>query len=301
MLKIENQLSKLPILLEVVKAGSIRAAAKELRLTQPSVSRAMSALESAMDIRLFTRSNSGIDLTSQGQEVFAFADRLRRDLRILEGSLKQGEWMNRELVIGAYESIAVYLFPKLIAHLSAVQPGLKLKIRTGSSVNLMGDLRRGLCDVILSVNPGIHPDVHSQLLYRDTFKLYRPACIPHDNNLPLISMFSAHDSKGQSVESYVGSTKLKIRQQFMCESFESAKSLVLEGLGMGILPGRVGDPHVPKGQLVEMGIEDKTQHWRFGTHAVCMSYLAHRDGDLTVQWMKKQISEFMKSKKKPAR
>ncbi len=66
----EQNLSQYKIFYEVAKAGNISKAAKELYISQPAISKAISKLEDSIGIPLFTRSSRGVQLTAEGQETF---------------------------------------------------------------------------------------------------------------------------------------------------------------------------------------------------------------------------------------
>ena len=71
------------------ETGSISEAAKLLYTTQPSVSKAIKALENEMGIVLFDRMPRGISLTAKGREAYRYACRMVSDSRILEEMGKQ--------------------------------------------------------------------------------------------------------------------------------------------------------------------------------------------------------------------
>ncbi|RYZ91616.1 MAG: LysR family transcriptional regulator [Proteobacteria bacterium] len=290
-INLESQLAKLPIFLKVVESGSLRSAAKALHMPQPSVSRAMASLESALDKRLFVRSNSGIALTEEGQLVFEFADRMKHELDDLTLKLNKGSKENFELSLGAFESIVIYFFPDLINRLTLDKADLQLSIHAARSRILMKRLRRGALDAILSVNPEEHSDVYSVRLFADEYRLYSSTRHPERADAPMISMFAATDSKGHSLREWVANGNFSSRRQFDCASFEAAKTLVKAGLGLGILPKRVADEACLQGDLVEY-LDPKVKKstaWRFGEHFVSLSYLNHRRGDPKLAWLERQL------------
>jgi len=68
----------------VAKLGSFSAAAEELHLSQPALSRRIEKLESALGVRLFHRTTRKVDMTTVGRE---FSHRASDLLNILEQSL----------------------------------------------------------------------------------------------------------------------------------------------------------------------------------------------------------------------
>lgn len=58
----------------IAQEGSITAAAKKLRLSQPTLSTQLKALELSMSSALFDRAGRTLELTAEGQSVFEYAD-----------------------------------------------------------------------------------------------------------------------------------------------------------------------------------------------------------------------------------
>ena len=70
------ELRQLKHFLAVGEAGSITAAAKKLRLTQPALSRQIKALEEELDTALLERGAHSIQLTAAGEVLVAEARKL---------------------------------------------------------------------------------------------------------------------------------------------------------------------------------------------------------------------------------
>ena len=77
-------LKQLKYFIICAETGTISEAAKLLYTTQPSVSKAIKALEDDMGIVLFDRMPRGIALTARGREAYRYACRIVNDSRILE-------------------------------------------------------------------------------------------------------------------------------------------------------------------------------------------------------------------------
>ena len=74
-------LKQLKYFIVCAETGSISEAARLLYTTQPSVSKAIKALENDMGIVLFDRMPRGIVLTAQGREAYRYACRIVNDSR----------------------------------------------------------------------------------------------------------------------------------------------------------------------------------------------------------------------------
>ena len=67
----EQHLSQYRIFYAVAKTGNISKAAKELFISQPAISKAISKLEESLGLPLFTRNSRGVQLTVEGQVLFS--------------------------------------------------------------------------------------------------------------------------------------------------------------------------------------------------------------------------------------
>ena len=82
------QLEQLEIFLAVTRCGSFTAAAKQLYISHSTTSRAISALEDELGVRLFYRGNRVNGLTAAGEalleeseKLFAAADEVKKKVR----------------------------------------------------------------------------------------------------------------------------------------------------------------------------------------------------------------------------
>lgn len=81
----------------IAKVGSFSQAAKELFVTQPSLSSSIKELESELDVQLFHRSKSGTCLTEAGSDFLIYAKRI----------LAQVEEMEQHFLLGTKKSFTV--------------------------------------------------------------------------------------------------------------------------------------------------------------------------------------------------
>ena len=66
----EHHLSQYRIFHEVARCGNISRAAKELYISQPAISKAISKLEENLNTKLFIRNSRGVQLTKEGNILF---------------------------------------------------------------------------------------------------------------------------------------------------------------------------------------------------------------------------------------
>ncbi|SFL56637.1 LysR family transcriptional regulator [Salibacterium qingdaonense] len=77
-------LQQLRYVIEVAKQRSISKAAHQLFISQPSLSNAIKELESELGISIFSRTNKGIVITSEGSEFLGYARQVMEQTELLE-------------------------------------------------------------------------------------------------------------------------------------------------------------------------------------------------------------------------
>ncbi|MFN0079385.1 MAG: LysR family transcriptional regulator [Prosthecobacter sp.] len=136
---------------EVARAGSLRAAASRLHLSQPTISAQVKALETNLDEQLFDRTGRGLKLTAQGRlvmecaaEIFSLGTEMVRSLH------GQGSARNLRLNIGITDSLPKLVAWRLIRPAMQAFPNLQLSCSEGHAQELLGSLAAGRLDVVLS-------------------------------------------------------------------------------------------------------------------------------------------------------
>ena len=85
------RLEQLIYLEKIIEKGSINEAAKELFLTQPSLSNAVKDLENEMGIQLLLRNARGVSLTPEGREFLVYSRQILDQVNLLEEKFKHSE------------------------------------------------------------------------------------------------------------------------------------------------------------------------------------------------------------------
>ncbi|MFC3931749.1 LysR family transcriptional regulator [Streptococcus dentapri] len=82
------RIQQLHYIIKIVETGSMNEAAKQLFITQPSLSNAVRDLEREMNIKIFIRNPKGITLTKDGVEFLSYARQVVEQTNLLEERYK---------------------------------------------------------------------------------------------------------------------------------------------------------------------------------------------------------------------
>ncbi|WP_061022802.1 transcriptional regulator GcvA [Bradyrhizobium sp. CCH5-F6] len=150
---------------------SFTRAARELRVTQPAVSRQVTILEAFLGVRLFERDKAGLRLTSEGDEFHRqIAPAFRIIAQATTGLTATGK--AQPLKIRVYTTFAAkWLIPRLPSFYVSY-PNIRLDI---SNVVAPVDFENDKVDLAVQFGSGKWPGAETELLFKDVIQ---PVCSP---------------------------------------------------------------------------------------------------------------------------
>ncbi|MDC0738925.1 LysR family transcriptional regulator [Cognatishimia sp. SS12] len=153
-------LNHLSLFLKVVERGNISAAAKELDMNQPALSRFISRLEDELGAPLFERHPRGVEPNAFGKILLHYAQSIDANLR---SALRHIETSGQdEIQIGAGYVWLHGPLSKALVKLHAQFPNTNISVIAGMPYHLHGQLARGELDMVLG--PTTLADVYSETL-----------------------------------------------------------------------------------------------------------------------------------------
>lgn len=156
--------------------GHFGRAAEVCAISQPALSLQMKDLEALLGAPLIERGARQVRLTPLGED---FAARAREILRAVDelGDLARASAgpLSGRLRIGVIPTVAPYLLPRIIKHLSARLPALDLNPREAVTGRLLDDLAQGRLDIAIVALPVSEPALVEHPLFDEEFVLVRPA------------------------------------------------------------------------------------------------------------------------------
>jgi len=149
------RLTQIRDFLAVVDAGSIRAAARGLRISQPALTKSVRQLEQELGAVLVTRSVRGAVPTEVGRAFLAHARAVSADLRRAREEIAQLNGAREgNLAIGSAPGPALGLLPEALERLRQRWPQATLRVVDVSPPEVLPALREGALDLALSVRMG---------------------------------------------------------------------------------------------------------------------------------------------------
>lgn len=117
------------IFLAVARTGQILAASKRLGVNHATLSRRVTALEEALETRLFIRRTSGCELTAEGDVFLASAERMETEMLAAQSRLGRTDAAITGTVrIGAPDGFGVSFLAPRLGRLIGRHPGLRIQL-----------------------------------------------------------------------------------------------------------------------------------------------------------------------------
>jgi DNA-binding transcriptional LysR family regulator len=159
---------------------SFTSAARELALSQPSVSNQVASLEREIGARLLERDPGGLTLTREGEILLGHADAIAERFALAGEQLATAAQAERaRLRIGAFPTALAALMPAAIAHVRLQHPDTSVTVDEGSEDELPVRVRSGELHLAVTFQDAAEPrheplGVQRRDLFREQFRVALP-------------------------------------------------------------------------------------------------------------------------------
>ena len=217
-------------------------AAELLHVTQPTLSKALKALEDELGKKLFTRHSFSIALTEEGvllrnraEDLVSMADKIEKEFLSLD------ELTGGELYFGLAESYQIRYLAREIRTFKLSYPGLRYHITSGDTEQVTEKLDKGLLDFAVICET---PDERKYHFVSFPEADYFGAAIPADSPLAGKESITADDLAGMplfcSEQSWENDIRPWAKERFSALRLEGSFRLAYNGSmfakeGLGIL------------------------------------------------------------------
>ena len=224
---------------EVAKAKSFTLAAKQMNVSQPTLSMQVKSLEKRFAVPLIKRNKKAFELTEEGNIVFRHAEKIFSLIHELKKELENFETHN--MVIGSTPYISDHVLPDILLAFREKHSDVKVQIYTGLSQEVLDKVvdyeyhlavigRLPYPDNIVSI-----PILKSKLLYISKEDMGQRVNLQELANHPIIL-----PEKGSATRDYLirefAARDLTITNRIDCENPPAIQHMVQLGLGGAFFP-----------------------------------------------------------------
>ena len=174
------EIRQLMYFIQIVKSGTYSAAAKQLYLSQPALSKAVKHLEEELGAKLLVQGDKRSEPTAVGRVLFERGQQLIREYNDLLGAVDEANSRNRgRLHFGIPYGLGQILFYRLTADFSRAFPEMELVVSGHGSAHIREEVLAGRLDIGATlIPPEPEPGLEATVIMRDQFFLLLPRAHP---------------------------------------------------------------------------------------------------------------------------
>jgi len=243
-MKVEN--SELEAFVAVAELGNFQRAADKLHLTQPGLSRRIQKLEQTLGVELFQRTTRNVSLTGVGRHFLPMARQQIAQLETMLSSVQEiAEKRFGKIRLASLPTVVSRVLPDALRRYAEKYPKVGVQIFDGNHDFVVGQVRAGMAEFGISMDPGDDEDVSFQPLLTDVYVLAATA----DGPLGSVEEVTLEDLRSTKLiiggrdsgnrlllEVLLGHEAVSLRWFYEVEHISCVMSLVQAGLGCAIVP-----------------------------------------------------------------
>ncbi|MGL5081428.1 MAG: LysR family transcriptional regulator [Microcoleaceae cyanobacterium] len=248
------KLSQLRALLAVADSGNFSEAAFHLNLSQSTVSHAIATLEEELGISLFQRGRYGAHLTSVGERIVAKALQVQTLLEQITTEANREKGLHGGTVrVVSFRSVATHILPTVIAQFCQQFPEISITLMEMDGTSEMEQcVREGRADICFTYLPTSEEFETWEFLRDDYIVLLPPNHVIESSQLsweqlasfPLVMTNVSCCS--QIIYNYLKQLNNSVNIAYQVREDSTIVSMVMQGLGIGILPRLAAEPVPPQ-------------------------------------------------------
>ena len=261
--------TRLRLLVEIERLGSLSAAAREIGIGQPSASQHLRLLEAAAGQRLVERNGRGSRLTEAGKILAARASQALSSLGAAEEELAGLAGLQMGTIhLGASTAPGVYLLPDTLGCFRRDFPGVNVEIEIASSGEILNRLLAGRVQLAIVGAKEADPRVILEPFLEDELVgIAKPGSLPLQKGLLEPAVLGEHmllarepeSSSRRIADEELAAIGVAPARVWELGSSEAIKRSAREGLGVAFLSRYAVAEEVERGELQSFRLVGRPQ------------------------------------------
>ena len=232
-------------LISIVELGSIAGAARAQNLTPAAVGQRIAILEKHFGTALLNRNTHKAVPTEACLNLLPGARQIVSEFQHMSSEIESSGLVGK-FHLGAISTALTGILPDTIRQLTQVAPKLVLQIKPGTSNSLFSDLAERRIDAaIIALPPNALPRSFSVELLRNEPLVLLPRNASGKNARAKLEQnpyicYDAQSWGGLKAFQYLKDNKIRIEPFYELDALEAIEKLVLQGMGVSLVPQWAG-------------------------------------------------------------
>jgi DNA-binding transcriptional LysR family regulator len=289
------KLSQLRNFTAVAEAGAVRQAARNLNLSQSSVTKSIQQLEDELGAELLHRGANGVTPTVAGRALLARAKIIEAEIRHARNDVEAAQGAHvGEIRVSASPTVAMGLLPRAIVAFQKARPNVSFRIWEGVYPDILPAIRTGDLDLAICLVPSKPHDetLNFMSLVKDhlvpAVRANHPVMTARKLQLATLLdldwiIYRASHTGLDVFEQTFASNHLPLpRSTIECTSFACTLALVENGDYVTLVPSQLFSGGRMPQAIVPVLLDSPMQPWQVAIisrakhelSAVCLAFLA---------------------------
>lgn len=231
----------------VARLGSITGAAAELHTVQSNVTARIRHMEEELGVPVFRRHSRGVTLTSAGERLLPHAVKVAQLLDHAVRAVHDGDHPRGPLRLAALETVTALRLPAILAKYVHRYPDVNLSLTTGTTCNLIEEVRGYKIEGALVAGPVRHPDLEETEVWKEELVLVtRPEVGSIEEALSPAGevkaiVFRQGCSYREQLELFLGDRGITSVRRLEFGTVEGIIGCAAAGLGIGLMPRAIAE------------------------------------------------------------
>lgn len=241
------EISHLQAFIHIAESGSFSAAASDLHLTQPAISKRIANLEQQFDVRLFDRAGRSVKLTEPGRLLLPKAREILSTLELSKQLIENlGDKVRGNLNLAVTHHIGLHRLPKILKHFRNTYNDVALQLEFMDSSEACELVENGTAEMAIITLPAKPSgNLISTQLWHDRMvfagALNHPASKEPDGSLETLTKYDAIlPDRGtltrKLIDRYLDTHDCQAKVTMETNYLETLRMMSKIGIGWTVLP-----------------------------------------------------------------
>ncbi|MDS1029306.1 LysR family transcriptional regulator [Bacillota bacterium LX-D] len=236
----------LKIFIEVADCGKMSLASKNLYISQPSVSQAISEIENFYNIKLFERLSKKLYITEAGEQFLSYARHIVSLFDEMEETIKKSSVVL--LKIGATVTVGTCVMSDIINQFSSKCPTIQTQVFINNTSVIESKILTNQLDIGLVEGEVKSKDIVCLPVIKDRLVLIsgknsyfankNTVKLSELNNQPFILREKGSGTR-ELFENHMRNAGFTIQEKWICNNSEAIKQAVIAGHGLSVISERL--------------------------------------------------------------
>ena len=266
-------LNQLKIFYLAAKNGNLSAAAEDLYITQPAVTRGIQRLQKYYEIKFFKRLGRKLELTYSGKGLYEIAEKIFELEGMAEDYIRDFQNHNRGyLLIDASETFGTHYLPFIIDWFSRLNPRLQITINTLTNKEVVQRTVERANDLGFISFPVEHRKLVLQTILEEDLVII----VSPDHDFAKKDLLKPKDLEGQSVimhekgsvhqkiiDDLIRKNNISLSKYIEFSNNVAVKRAVEAGTGIALISRKAAGEEIKSGRLNAVPLADASANRPF--------------------------------------